>query len=83
MVRFQDLKRGDKLARRIVNVDPETMAVTRTHGATYTILGFQGREDSASCERSVWLEDEFGNDHFVHDLEFEDISVELNRWDLV
>lgn len=83
MVRFEDLKRGDKIARRIVNVDPETMAVTRTHGAVYTVFGFQGREDSASVQRSVWLEDEFKNDHFIHDLEFEDISVELNRWDKV
>jgi hypothetical protein len=78
MVRFEELKTGDRIARRIVRV--EGNEVIRSHAEPYVVRA--ATVNAIGGTRSVWLgqnEDSYGM--WLHDLQFSTIQDELNRWD--
>lgn len=78
MVRFEELKTGDKIARRVVIV--KNNEVIRSHSETYTVRA--ATVNPVGNTRSVWVGvegDERG--YWLHDLQFSTVQDELNRWD--
>lgn len=82
MVRFEDLKTGEKIARRKVEfIDGE---LVRNHFPAKVVRSVV--TNTTSGARSVWLasaetEDAYG--FWLHDLHFTSVQDELNRYDKV
>jgi len=79
MVRFEDLKTGDTIARRVV-IEKDGKLI-HSHSEAYTVRAAVGNASSGS--RSVWVgtgpDDVRG--YWLHDLQFSTIQDELDRWD--
>jgi hypothetical protein len=82
MVRFEDLKTGDKIARRRVHfIDGELVRDNYPAKVVRSVV-----TNPSGDTRSVWLADSERDDtygYWLHDLQFSTIQDELNRYDKV
>lgn len=82
MVRFEDLKTGDKIARRRVELVGGELV--RSHYPAKIVRS--ATVNPVGGTRSVWVTDSERDDtygYWMHDLQFSTIQDELNRYDKV
>jgi hypothetical protein len=82
MVRFEDLKTGDRIARRKIEfIDGELVRDNYPAKVVRSVV-----TNPCGDTRSVWLADSERDDtygYWLHDMQFSTIQDELNRYDKV
>jgi hypothetical protein len=80
MVKFEDLKTGDIIARRMPKLDGDRLV--HYHGVPWTVLG--AVTNPCGGTRSVRLGAANERiDYWLHDLQFSTVDDELKRWDKI
>jgi hypothetical protein len=75
-VKFEELKTGDKIARRFMRLEGDTLV--KEHYQPHTVLGAVGH-----ANRMLHLKAEDGHEYTIHEGLHIGINDELRTWDRV